>query len=138
MSADEIVKRETAIFFNLTRREIEGQGKARRFTLPRQVAMTLCRRYTSRSTITIGKRFGGRDHTTVLHATKATIARMQDPDFAHQVSQICALVEQELNARRCNFLNRQIRPIALLPPPPPDPVLSAWKRYHGAQLGPLA
>ena len=48
-----------------------GPGKnERRISIPRQVAMFLARDLTDHSTTTIGKRFGGRDHTTVLFACK--------------------------------------------------------------------
>lgn len=139
MRVEEIVKRETAIHFNLTRREIEGRYQARRIARPRQLAMALCRHYGRSSTIEIGKRFGGRDHSTVIHATKVVSARCADPDFISQVAHICWLAELEIAARRRAVLNQQIAkpsgPIALLAPPPK---MSAWRRRYGAHLGPIA
>lgn len=56
--------------------ELLGPCRERRLAYPRQVAMTLCREMTGASLPQIGRRFGGRDHTTVLHAIRATEARM--------------------------------------------------------------
>jgi chromosomal replication initiator protein len=47
---------------------------------PRQLAMYLCRDMIGRSLPDIGRRFGGRDHTTVIHALRAIPARLED-DF---------------------------------------------------------
>ena len=53
---------------------------------PRQVAMYLARQLTSRSLPDIGRRFGGRDHTTVLHACKRITTLCQnDPVFQQEV-----------------------------------------------------
>ena len=47
---------------------------------PRQIAMYLCKALTTRSTTEIGRRFGGRDHTTVIHACKKIAARVAQFD----------------------------------------------------------
>jgi len=58
---------------------------------PRQIAMYLCKVLTTRSTIEIGKRFGGRDHTTVIHACRKIAARVAQFDhFAAFVDTIKA------------------------------------------------
>lgn len=121
MRADEIVKRETAIYFKLSRREIEGPSRENRLAHPRQIAMTLCRFYSDCSMPLIGKRFGGRDHTTVIHAMRAVDRRVTDPLFAHEVSKVCALIELEITARRIESLRNSEGPVhlaGLLPPPP--------------------
>ncbi len=68
LTPDEII-RETASFFALTPEDLTGPGRSRTLVLARQVAMYLCRELTDLSLPRIGRIFGGRDHTTVLHAT---------------------------------------------------------------------
>ncbi len=65
-------------FFHVSRREILGPSKVRRVSWPRQIAMALIKQRTSRSLPDIGKCFGGRDHTTVMHAVRAVAKRRKD------------------------------------------------------------
>ncbi len=60
----------TAENFGLTREEIRSRKRTQDIALTRQVAMYLCRILTDLSLPKIGEEFGGRDHTTVLHAFK--------------------------------------------------------------------
>jgi chromosomal replication initiator protein len=54
--------------------------------LPRQIAMYLAKELTQKSLPEIGEAFGGRDHTTVLHAMrKIAEQRQHDPDLNHQI-----------------------------------------------------
>lgn len=62
--------------FGLTREEIVSPSRSARVTWPRQVAMYLARELTADSLPSIGRAFGGRDHTTVLHAHRRTAARI--------------------------------------------------------------
>ena len=55
-------------FYNITETDIKGKGRASKFVFPRQMAMFLARELTGESYPTIGKEFGGRDHTTVMHS----------------------------------------------------------------------
>ena len=62
--------------------------------VPRQVAMYLCRRYTQASFPAIGDRFGGRDHSTVIHATQVVDQRIKDdPTFRATVERLERLLE---------------------------------------------
>ena len=56
--------------YNIKLTDLESSKRKREFTHPRQVAMYLCREMTDQSLPQIGKQFGGKDHTTVLHACK--------------------------------------------------------------------
>jgi len=56
--------------FSLTNDELLSRSRAERIVWPRQAAMYLCKELTEHSLPTIGRAFGGRDHTTVLHACK--------------------------------------------------------------------
>jgi len=66
----EDIQRKTAEFYKLDVRDFHSPQRARRVARPRQVAMYLSRKLTTRSLPEIGRRFGGRDHTTVLHACR--------------------------------------------------------------------
>jgi chromosomal replication initiator protein len=62
--------------FGVTPEELLSGSRAARVAWPRQVAMYLARELTSESLPAIGRHFGGRDHTTVLHACKRTSQRL--------------------------------------------------------------
>ena len=78
--------------FNLTVAELCSEKRSQNIAFPRQIAMYLCRELTDASLPKIGREFGGRDHTTVLHAY-SKIARMIRADRS-----VYNLV-QELTAR---------------------------------------
>jgi chromosomal replication initiator protein len=59
---------EVANYFHITPDQITGKGRTQEVALPRQIAMYLARTLTDTSLPKIGEDFGGRDHTTVLHA----------------------------------------------------------------------
>jgi len=69
VTIDEIQKK-VAEHFNMKMSEMVSQRRARAVARPRQVAMYLAKQLTSRSLPEIGRKFGGRDHTTVMHAVK--------------------------------------------------------------------
>lgn len=63
--------------FQVTRAELMSAQRTARVTLPRHVAMYLCRRHTDAPLGAIGKEFGGRDHSTVVHALGAIEERLR-------------------------------------------------------------
>ena len=82
----EDIQRRTAEFYKLEVKDFHSPQRARRVARPRQVAMYLARKLTTRSLPEIGRRFGGRDHTTVLHACKRIEALCEeDPSFRQEV-----------------------------------------------------
>jgi chromosomal replication initiator protein len=82
----EEIQRKTAEYYKLELKELHSQRRARRVARPRQVAMFLARELTSRSLPDIGRRFGGRDHTTVLHACRRIESLCKtDPVFQQEV-----------------------------------------------------
>ncbi|HUJ03923.1 MAG TPA: chromosomal replication initiator protein DnaA [Rhizomicrobium sp.] len=82
----EDIQKKTAEFYKLDLRDFQSQQRSRRVARPRQVAMYLARELTMRSLPEIGKRFGGRDHTTVLHACRRVAALCaEDPLFKQEV-----------------------------------------------------
>ena len=80
VSIDEIQKR-VADHFTIRLSEMTSSRRARAVARPRQIAMYLAKQLTSRSLPEIGRKFGGRDHTTVLHAVKR-IEELKETDPA--------------------------------------------------------
>jgi chromosomal replication initiator protein len=70
--------------FGLSSDELLSPARAARIAWPRQVAMYLARELTGESLPAIGRQFGGRDHTTVLHAWRRTSARIATDDSARE------------------------------------------------------
>lgn len=74
------IQRTVAEEFSITHNDMTSKRRARDIARPRQVAMYLCKKLTKRSLPDIGRRFGGRDHTTVMHAVKRIDQlRAEDP-----------------------------------------------------------
>ncbi len=69
VNIDEIQSK-VANYFNIKIDDILSAKRIRSFARPRQIAMYLSKKLTSRSLPEIGRKFGGRDHTTVIHAVK--------------------------------------------------------------------
>ena len=66
-------------FFNISLNDMLSQRRSRPLARPRQIAMFLAKRLTTRSLPEIGRRFANRDHTTVIHAVK-TITKLSEKD----------------------------------------------------------
>ncbi len=81
--------------FGLSLTELCGDKRSQNIVYPRQVAMYLSRELTDSSLPKIGKQFGGRDHTTVIHAT-SKIARMirEDRNVYNLVQELTARIKQ--------------------------------------------
>src|SRR4051812_3615685 len=81
--------------FSVTLEELTGERRSQNIVYPRQVAMYLSRELTDSSLPKIGKEFGGRDHTAVIHAT-SKIARLirEDRSVYNLVQELTARVRQ--------------------------------------------
>ena len=64
------IQRAVAEYFNVRVTDLRSKKRERNISLPRQVAMHLCKELTNLSLEDIGKSFGGKDHSTVIHAQK--------------------------------------------------------------------
>jgi chromosomal replication initiator protein len=81
--------------FNLSPEELLSPSRAARVAWPRQVAMYLARELTAESLPAIGRHFGGRDHTTVMHALRRTQAKIiADSASRHTVDALRERLEQ--------------------------------------------
>ena len=83
-------------FFNISLNEMLSQRRSRPLARPRQIAMYLAKKMTSRSLPEIGRRFANRDHTTVIHAVK-TITKLsqENEEMNKNISQITQLLLKE-------------------------------------------
>ena len=83
-------------FFNIALSEMLSQRRSRPLARPRQVAMYLAKKMTTRSLPEIGRRFANRDHTTAIHAVK-TITRLseQDDEMKKNINQIKSLLLEQ-------------------------------------------
>ncbi|MEX2464819.1 MAG: chromosomal replication initiator protein DnaA [Gaiellaceae bacterium] len=81
--------------FGISLQELTGDRRQQSVVYPRQVAMYLCRELTDSSLPKIGKKFGGRDHTTVMHAT-AKIGKLiqEDRSVYNLVQELTARIKQ--------------------------------------------
>jgi len=80
ITIDEI-QRKAAEYFNIRLADMLSARRARAVARPRQVAMYLAKQLTARSLPEIGRKFGGRDHTTVIHAVRR-IEQLRESDNA--------------------------------------------------------
>ena len=85
---------QTATYFGLSVDEVTGTGRSRRLVSARQIAMYLCRELTDMPLIRIGEEFGGRDHTTVMHANKKISELMKERRaIFNQVTELTARIK---------------------------------------------
>jgi chromosomal replication initiator protein len=82
-------------YFNIPLNDMLSQRRSRPLARPRQLAMYLAKKMTTRSLPEIGRRFANRDHTTVIHAVK-TITRLseQDDEMKKNINQIKNLLQE--------------------------------------------
>ncbi len=82
-------------YFNIPLNDMLSQRRSRPLARPRQLAMYLAKKMTTRSLPEIGRRFANRDHTTVIHAVK-TITRLseQDDEMKKNINQIKSLLQE--------------------------------------------
>lgn len=90
-----LIMGKTADYFNITMDDLISSSRVRDLAYARQMAMYLCREMTDLSLPKIGELFGGRDHTTVIHAYKKINAEMSEqPSTYNQVSELTSLIKQ--------------------------------------------
>ena len=71
------IQRAVSDYYSLTPADLKGKKRTQAIAFPRQVAMFLARSLTKFSTTEVGIEFGGRDHTTVMHACQRVAARLK-------------------------------------------------------------
>jgi chromosomal replication initiator protein len=84
----------TCELFGLSAQELLSSARTQRVAWPRQLAMYLARELTEESLPAIGRHFGGRDHTTVMHACRRTSARIaSDEASLASVQKLCRALD---------------------------------------------
>jgi len=85
----ETIQKYTAKFFSIEEQLLRDKTRKQEIVQARQVAMYLCKELTASTLNTIGLHFGGRDHSTVIHAQQTIVDDMRhDPAFAHRVNEL--------------------------------------------------
>jgi chromosomal replication initiator protein len=90
----EEIQRRVSEHYNIRLSDMIGPKRVRSYARPRQVAMYLCKQLTSRSLPEIGRRFGGRDHTTIMHGVRRIEElRVQDGQIAEDIEMLRRTLE---------------------------------------------
>ncbi len=91
----EDIQRVVARHYNVSRQELVSNRRTRVIVKPRQIAMYLAKTLTPRSFPEIGRRFGGRDHTTVLHAVRKIEELISgDTKLSHEIELLKRLINE--------------------------------------------
>jgi chromosomal replication initiator protein len=91
----EHIQRRTSEFFGIKPSDMRAKNRTKAIALPRQIAMYLARQLTHQSLAEIGRGFGGKDHTTVLHAVdKIQSLLREDPKFKKTIDSL----SQQINS----------------------------------------
>jgi len=87
---------QTADYFGLSVEDLCGSSRSRVLVIARQIAMYLCRELTDLSLPKIGQQFGGRDHTTVIHADRKIRRLMAERRSVYiQVTELTNRIKQQ-------------------------------------------
>jgi chromosomal replication initiator protein len=87
---------QTAAYFSLSVEDLCGSSRSRVLVNARQIAMYLCRELTELSLPKIGQAFGGRDHTTVMHADRKIRQLMAERrSIFNQVTELTNRIKQQ-------------------------------------------
>ncbi len=89
----DLIQKVVAAYFNLSHNDLRGKKRTKAIAFPRQIAMYITREITEYSTTEIGVEFGGRDHTTVMHACQRIESKLKSdpslkPIIQHLIQQI--------------------------------------------------
>jgi chromosomal replication initiator protein len=96
-----MIMAQTASYFDVTIDDLCGQSRTHTLVGARQIAMYLCRELTDLSLPKIGAQFGGRDHTTVMHAERKIKTLMGERrSVFNQVTELTARIRQQATATR--------------------------------------
>lgn len=95
----DLIKRVTAEYYSLKIEDMTAKTRTREIATARQVAMYLARTMTNASLPKIGEEFGGRDHTTVMHANdKITEELKNNPEIEEAVKVISGNIKKHIPA----------------------------------------
>jgi chromosomal replication initiator protein len=96
----ESIQKEVANFFGVKIQDLKSERKTKNIALPRQIAMYLIRKYTGASFPEIGEKFGGKDHSTVIHAVRKIEAMIgEDSSLKDAVNAVVRKIEALIRSR---------------------------------------
>lgn len=94
----DFIQKTVAEYFKVDLDSMKGKVKKREIVIPRQVAMYFCKRYTQLTLALIGENFGGRDHSTVIHALESVEDMMKtDSNFKSSVEELGKKLKMRMN-----------------------------------------
>ncbi|HEY3304328.1 MAG TPA: chromosomal replication initiator protein DnaA [Candidatus Binatia bacterium] len=93
----ESIQKTICDYYNIKLSDLKAKRRTKDIAVPRQVAMYLSRKYTSTSFPAIGSKFGGRDHSTVIHAAKTIEKKLKEDT---QMQTALEKLEKNLNLKR--------------------------------------
>lgn len=92
----DVIQRTVAEYFNLSGNDLKGKKRTKVIAFPRQLAMYVAREMTEFSTTEVGLEFGGRDHTTVMHACQRIEDRMRtDPTLEPTIQFLIRTIKEQ-------------------------------------------
>jgi len=93
----ESIQKTICDYYNIKLGDLKAKRRTKNIAFPRQIAMYLCRKYTETSFPAIGDKFGGRDHSTVIHASKTIEKKIkEDPYMQTTIEKL----ERNLNVKK--------------------------------------
>ncbi len=93
------IQKTVADYFKVELEQMKGKVKKREIVIPRQTAMYFCKRYTQLTLALIGENFGGRDHSTVIHALESVEDMMKtDANFKNSVDELTKKFKSRITA----------------------------------------
>lgn len=88
------IQKTVAQYFQLKVADLKSKKRSRDISVPRQIAMYICREYTQASLPEIGRQFGGKDHTTVIFSYRKVSGLIKEnKDMTNKVQEIIKLIE---------------------------------------------
>lgn len=91
----EKIQEVVATYFNLKVSDLKSKIRTASLAFPRQIAMYLCRTMTNHSLPKIGSSFGGKDHTTIIHAYKKILKKIEeDVVFKNKINHLINLIQK--------------------------------------------
>ncbi len=95
----DFIQKTIADYFKVSLEQMKSKVKKREIVIPRQVAMYFCKRYTQLTLALIGENFGGRDHSTVIHALESVEDMMKtDANFKNSVDDLTKKFKSRMTA----------------------------------------
>lgn len=91
----DLIQKKVANFYNISFSDMKSKKRSKNIALPRQIAMFLARRLTEFSTTEIGNEFGGKDHSTVIHAISRVRQKYEEDDsFRTKIERIIGEIKE--------------------------------------------